>query len=295
MVANYPWLTQCVPSQPCANYVMTKNSGLSYSTIFTPSPNGPGCRPSKRGNRHLGFTVIELIVCMGIVAVLCGILLPSLRATREASMKLRCASNMHQIGVAMTAYGIQSDGRIPPSNNVIGAIPPRHELMAARLQIGGAAGPTGWDGLGILVKGGYLGDCQCLYCPSHHGEHSFERYAADYANKDTVSVQIYTNYHYSGHIQRQIVNGLQGVRETPITLDSGSSVLLLTDGLRTRMDFNHITGLNRMFADLSMEWWADTSNQLRNQIPEGATFASAPSANFQTIWDQISGPQLAEP
>jgi prepilin-type N-terminal cleavage/methylation domain-containing protein len=64
---------------------MTKNSGLSYSTIFTPSPNGPGCRPSKRGNRRLGFTVIELIVCMGVVAVLCGILLPSLRATREAS------------------------------------------------------------------------------------------------------------------------------------------------------------------------------------------------------------------
>jgi hypothetical protein len=108
-----------------------------------------------------------------------------------------------------------------------------------------------------------------------------------------VSVQIYTNYHYSGHIQRQIVNG--GVRETPITLDSGSSVLLLTDGLRTRMDFNHITGLNRMFADLSMEWWADTTNQLRNQIPEGATFASAASANFQTIWDEISGPHKAEP
>lgn len=284
MVANYPWLSLCVPSQPSANCAMTKKTGLPYSLFHRPSQSGAS---DGFGSRR-GFTVIELIVCMGVVAVLCGILLPSLRATREASCKLRCASNMHQIGVALVAYGIQSDNRIPPSINAMGANPLRRELMASRLQDGGMAGPAGWDGLGILVKGGYLGDCQCLYCPSHHGDHAFDRYAADYASQDSAGVQIYTNYHYSGHILRQLGQGLQTPRETAITLDAGSTVLLLTDGLRTLADFNHESGLNRMMADLSIEWWADTGNQLRNQLPESVTLAGASAAAFDIIWDDIN-------
>ena len=277
-----------MPSQPSANYVMTKNPGLLYSLFHQPSRSGAsGAFASQRA-----FTVIELIVCMGIVAVLCGILLPSLRAAREASCKLHCGSNQRQIGTAIVAYGMQSNSRIPPSVNAEGTNPLRRELMASRLQDGGLPGNAGWDGLGLLLKGGYLGNCQCLYCPSHHGDHSFGRYADDYASKDSASVQIYTNYHYSGHILRQVGAGLPATRQTAITIDSGSDVLLLTDGLRTRSDFNHETGLNRMMADLSIEWWADTGNQLRNQIPPNALIAGASSSaapiNYDTIWDAIN-------
>ncbi|MEY4942699.1 MAG: hypothetical protein RL254_880 [Planctomycetota bacterium] len=287
MVANYTWLLLCVPSQPSANYVMTKNPGLLYSLFHQPSRSGA----SDAFASQRAFTVIELIVCMGIVAVLCGILLPSLRAAREASCKLNCNSNQRQIGTAIVAYGMQSDSRIPQSVHADGAHPRRQELMASRVQDGGLPGNAGWDGLGLLVRGGYLGNCQCLYCPSHHGDHSFGRYADDYANKDSASVQIYTNYHYSGHILRQVGAGLDDSRQTAITIDSGSDVLLLTDGLRTRSDFNHETGLNRMMADLSIEWWADTGNQLRNKLPANALIAGASSAapiNYDTIWDAIN-------
>jgi hypothetical protein len=114
-------------------------------------------------------------------------------------------------------------------------------------------------------------------------------------------VQIYTNYHYSGHILRQVGAGLNDSRQTEITIDSGSDVLLLTDGLRTRSDFNHETGLNRMMADLSIEWWADTGNQLRNKLPGNALIAGASSAasspiNYDTIWDEINPqPPVANP
>jgi len=271
---------------------MTKKTGLPYSLFHQPSLSGAsGAFASQRA-----FTVIELIVCMGIVAVLCGILLPSLRAAREASCKLHCGSNQRQIGTAIVAYGMQSNSRIPLSVNATGDQPRRQELMASRLKEGFMPGSAGWDGLGFLVKGGYLGECQCLYCPSHHGDHSFGRYAADYASKDSASeqVQIYTNYHYSGHILRGA--GLPATRETAITIDSGSDVLLLTDGLRTRADFNHESGLNRMMADLSIEWWADTGNQLRDRIPDNVTLAGASSAAFDIIWDEINPqPQVEGP
>ncbi len=278
-----------MPSQPSANYVMTKKTGLPYSLFNKPSRSGA----SDAFAAQRAFTVIELIVCMGIVAVLCGILLPSLRAAREASCKLNCQSNERQVGTATVAYGMQSNSRVPPSINAQGTNPLRRELMASRLQDGGLPGNAGWDGLGLLVKGGYLGNCQCLYCPSHHGDHSFGRYSDNYASKDSASVQIYTNYHYSGHILRQGGAGLNDSRQTAITIDSGSDVLLLTDGLRTRSDFNHETGLNRMMADLSIEWWADTGNQLRNKLPEnaliaGASSSSAAPVNYDSIWDEIN-------
>jgi prepilin-type N-terminal cleavage/methylation domain-containing protein len=269
---------------------MTKKTGLPYSLFNKPSRSGA----SDAFASQRAFTVIELIVCMGIVAVLCGILLPSLRAAREASCKLHCGSNQRQIGTAIVAYGMQSNSRIPLSVNATGDQPRRQELMASRLKEGFMPGSAGWDGLGFLVKGGYLGECQCLYCPSHHGDHSFGRYADDYASKDSASVQIYTNYHYSGHILRQMGAGLPATRETAITIDSGSDVLLLTDGLRTLSDFNHDTGLNRMMADLSIEWWADTGNQLRNKLPENALIAGASSSsaaapvNYDNIWDEIN-------
>jgi len=271
---------------------MTKTTGLPYSLCNKPSRSGA----SDAFASQRAFTVIELIVCMGIVAVLCGILLPSLRAAREASCKLNCNSNQRQIGTAIVAYGMQSNSRVPQSVNAEGNQPRRQELMASRLKDGSMPGSAGWDGLGFLVKGGYLGNCQCLYCPSHHGDHSFGRYADDYASKDSASVQIYTNYHYSGHILRQMGAGMPATRETAITIDSGSDVLLLTDGLRTRSDFNHETGLNRMMADLSIEWWADTGNQLRSKIPEIAVIAGASSSssassspiNYDSIWDQIN-------
>ena len=233
-----------------------------------------------RHPRRPGFTVIELIVCLGVVAVLCGILLPSLRATREASQRLTCASNMRQLGVAMGTYAMSNDNRIPRSVVLEKPVPNIADLMVARLNTedGGE-----WDGLGRLVP--YLGQCNCLYCPSHHGEHTLDRYAKAYQQESNAL--IFTNYHYSGHFESRQGRPDSG---TPITLDASPQALLLTDGLRMRSDFNHVTGLNRMFTDLSVSWWADEGNWLRLQLPESDLIASLDSsaAQYQQIWTVVS-------
>lgn len=66
-----------------------------------------------RNVRNQAFTLVELLVVIGIIAVLIGILLPALAHAREAANRAACLSNQRQLYQALSIYANQSKDQIP--------------------------------------------------------------------------------------------------------------------------------------------------------------------------------------
>jgi prepilin-type processing-associated H-X9-DG protein/prepilin-type N-terminal cleavage/methylation domain-containing protein len=94
-------------------------------------------------SRRRAFTLVELLVVIGIIAVLVGILLPALNRAREAGQAAQCLSNLRQMNLALVMYAQAHRGYLPPTSctgNLTLNIEGADRLVAVRWY-GGVYGP----------------------------------------------------------------------------------------------------------------------------------------------------------
>lgn len=70
-----------------------------------------------RRSYRIGFTLVELLVVIGIIALLISILLPALGAAREQSRRTQCVANLSYIAKAMASYSVENNEVFPQAAN----------------------------------------------------------------------------------------------------------------------------------------------------------------------------------
>ena len=126
-------------------------------------------------NGFRGFTLVELLVVIGIIALLIAILLPALTKARQAAMTIVCLSNLKQVGMAVFNYAAENNGKAPYGDiDATGdSFKPKGlktsnmaVLVSEKLFPGGRTNPNVvWAGVG---PGGFkdLLFCEALRCPA---------------------------------------------------------------------------------------------------------------------------------
>lgn len=218
------------------------------------------------------FTLIDLLVSMAIIAVLISLLLPSLSGIREATRRVVCSSNQRQVGLGISMYAEDSKDELPPTDwdpkeASRGQSSPQKTNIVRKSEL-----DAPFDGLGILFAAQYLNAPQVFYCPSHHGLRPFGTYAPIW-HEDVG--QIVVNFQYRG-----------AKRYLPGQSDR---LVLVTDGLATRADYNHNVGSNVLRGDFSVSWLPDPGGSIARLLPLAENEADA-AAKVNGAWQLMESP-----
>jgi prepilin-type N-terminal cleavage/methylation domain-containing protein/prepilin-type processing-associated H-X9-DG protein len=117
-------------------------------------------RPARRG-----FTLVELLVVVGIVALMVAMLLPMLNHARARARRVMCMGNLHSIGSAIAAYAADYNGSIPYGPKAAPFSPtnfyPRTGNVTSLISIETGA-PCG---LGLMLERQLSSNPKVLFCP----------------------------------------------------------------------------------------------------------------------------------
>src|SRR5262245_27497001 len=116
-------------------------------------------------HKRKAFTLVELLVVIGIIALLVAILLPALNRARDTAVRVQCASNLRQIGLAVMNYANDNHVVLPVKMSI-----PSLSYVGVYLLATSADSSPMW----YLYIRGYLKNLKVDYCPAASQSGAFD-------------------------------------------------------------------------------------------------------------------------
>ena len=230
---------------------------------------------------RIAFTLVELLVVIGIIAVLISLLLPSLAKAREQAKRTACLSNLRQVHQAFLLYALDNRDQVPLGYR-------KGKQFNSMLYSGTA---KTYAIFGHLFLRRLMADGRAFYCPAEENP-SFQWNTSvnPYPSRDAPTTST-TNVQagYSVRPEIEIPDILTPDIPLPrLTRFKNKAIVADTTSSPTRIQTRHRIGLNALYGDGSAMWIA--RKQIEPSIdqlsdPAGAPDASpATSAKMDAVW-----------
>jgi prepilin-type N-terminal cleavage/methylation domain-containing protein/prepilin-type processing-associated H-X9-DG protein len=198
------------------------------------------------------FTLVELLVVIGIIAVLVGILLPTLTRARESARRATCLSNLRQVFMAMTFYAGDHRDQVPLGY--------RGGSKQFNSMVRGSNDRLVLFGWLYAPGGGYMKTPQVFFCPSDNDPRSmFDTQLNPWppAPDGEAGVMVYAGY--GCRPQREIPDDSADLAPLGLSLPrlgrfKSKAIFADLTAIPARVDTRHRRGINVLYGDGSAKW-----------------------------------------